>query len=265
MRVIKSSGDPHPIRGHVFATYVSLRWGLVILAVLFPLALYAIGKWGYGLDLQPSMSAYYFAADQSMCATFPMRTIFVGMLCAICAALYLYKGFGTLENYLLNAAAFFGAVVAVVPENLDEHQVKVCEGLKILADAQVGRFPLHYTAAVLMFVCLAIVAWRCACETLAVLPPQHKHLEARFRATYKIIGVLMLGFPLLGIVLNYMLAAKSDVFFVEAAGIWTFAAYWFVKSKEMALSKAEFRALKGEVMTEGDAPPGGQGVMQPVV
>lgn len=253
MRFVKSNGDPNPIREHVFETYVSLRRGMWILAAAFPLGLYLIGKTVYGLDLQPSMSAYFFAADQSMCATFQMRTIFVGMLCAISAALYLYKGFEKLENRLLNAAAVFGAVVVVVPENLDEHQTKVCEGLRALAAAQDGRFPLHYAAAVMMFACLTVVAWRCACKTLALLPQEHKHLEVWFRTTYKSIAVAMLGLPLLtGVVLKYGLDVKCAAFFAEAAGIWTFAAYWFVKSREMELSKAEFRALKGEVRGDDD-------------
>jgi hypothetical protein len=249
------SKKPLSIRTHVFATYTSLRKGLVILAILFPIALYAVGKWVYALPLQPSMSAYFFAtSDASMCASFPMRTYFVGLLCAICAGLHLYKGFSQLENYLLNAAAVAGAVVAVVPERLDDAQVKVCEGLSVLADAQQGQLPLHYIAAVLMFACLAVVAWRCASDTLKLLPLEHKHRETRFRAAYKTIALLMLGFPLLGVVLGYVLGKSSTVFYVEALGIWTFAAYWTVKTREMVLSKAESLALEGKAEMPGNPP-----------
>lgn len=243
------------LREHMFGTYFSLRLGLAVIAFLFPILLYAVGKWRYGLDLAPSMSAYFFAADSSMCTTFPMRTIFVGLLCAISFGLYLYKGFEPLENRLLNAAAVAGVVVAVVPEALDKSQLGACPGLSDVMAAQQGQFPWHYTAAVLMFFCLAVVAWKCACKTLDLLPAAHQAKKAKFRKTYRLIAIGMVAFPIVGIVVNYFFQANSRVFFIEMAGIWTFAAYWFVKSREMFLSKAELHALQGEV-TPG---PGGGG------
>jgi hypothetical protein len=229
--------------GHMFHTYRSLRWGLAILAFFFPLGLWGIGKAVHGLDLQPSMSAYYFAADITMCATFPMRSIFVGALCAICAALYLYKGFSKAENVLLNLAAVFGVIVAIVPENLDDYQVKTCEGLRELAQRQEGAFPWHYVAAVSMFVCLALVCWTCATRTLKYLPSQEKSLERSFRWSYLVIGAFMVGFPAVGVIFNDFLRAESLVFFIELAGIWTFAAYWTVKSIELMISRADAQKL----------------------
>lgn len=169
---------------HVFGTYISLRWGLAALAFLFPPALYALGKLAYGLPLQPSMSAYYFAADASMCATFPMRNVFVGTLCAIALGLYLYKGWNDRENYLLNTAAVSAVIVALCPERLDEDQLGVCEGLKAVAAAQQQQLPWHHTAAVTMFVLLALVAWFCSSETLKELPKEHAWRAPRFARAY---------------------------------------------------------------------------------
>src|SRR5688500_17264056 len=90
---------------HFSDTYLSIRLGLAVLAFGFPILLWAWGHFIHGLPLQPSMSAYFWAADPTHCASFPMRSIFVGVLIAIAACLYLYKGLTTLENYLLNGAA----------------------------------------------------------------------------------------------------------------------------------------------------------------
>jgi hypothetical protein len=249
---------------HMFRTYLTLRWGLAIIAFAFPLALYTIGKWYYGLPLQSSMSAYFFAADSSMCATFPMRTWFVGILCAICMCLYLYKGFVKAENYLLNLAAIAGVVVAVVPENLDDYQVKTCEGLRELATAQQGAFAWHYTAAVVMFVCLAIVCWTCATATLKYLPEARKHLEPAFRWGYRVIGALMIAFPAVGVIWNEFFRKDSLVFFIEMAGIWTFAAYWFVKSIEMRFSRADAEKLVEDAAAAATKKSDGRPAAQPV-
>ena len=82
--------DPRELWKHFSDTYFSLRLGLAVLAFAFPFVLYGLGKF-LGLDLQPSMSAYFWAATAEQCASFPMRTIFVGFLVAIGAGLYLYK------------------------------------------------------------------------------------------------------------------------------------------------------------------------------
>jgi len=70
------------------------------------------------LDLQPLMSDYFWAATQEQCASFPMRTIFVGYLFAIGVGLFAYKGLTKLENILLNVAALCALAVAIYPEGL---------------------------------------------------------------------------------------------------------------------------------------------------
>jgi hypothetical protein len=40
---------------------------------------------------------------------------------------------------------------------------------------------------------------------------------------------------------------KAFVFYVEAGGIFAFAAYWLTKSRELSLTQAEERAVRGEV------------------
>ncbi len=235
---------------HFYSTYFSLRAGLALLAFAFPLVLYFYGKLRYGLPLQASMSAYFFAATAEQCASFPMRTLFVGFLFAIAVGLYVYKGFTALENVLLNAAGVCAAVVAIFPEGLTLAEGANNPGLQQLFShcpavrqwAESPPLAIHYTAAVLLFVLLAAVVWFCASKTLAYLPAG-KGDAALYRRTYRSIALLMLACPISGLAVASVFGQGSSwVFFVEAAGVWTFALYWTVKSRELALSQLEKRA-----------------------
>jgi hypothetical protein len=238
--------EPKELWRHFSDTYFSLRVGLAALAFAFPLVLYAYGKLRHGLDLQPSMSAYFWAASADQCAAFPMRTIFVGFLCAIGVGLYAYKGLTPLENLLLNGAGLCAALVAIFPERIGPEEAasdprlarlfKDCPAVE--AWAHQPALPIHYPAAVLLFVLLAIVAWFCAYKSLKYLPAGVD--AVRYRRLYRSIALAMLVFPLPGAALAYLLGLKASwVFFVEAAGVVTFGMYWTVKSREMALSRLE--------------------------
>ena len=68
------------LQTHMKATYLSLRIGMAALAIAFPLLLWVGGHIFQSLPLQASMSAYYHSS---------MRDVFVGVLVAIGAFLYL--------------------------------------------------------------------------------------------------------------------------------------------------------------------------------
>ena len=213
---------------HIFDTYVSLRYGMAVIGAALPLLVYAVGA-VHGVELQGSMSAYYWAPDG---VSAPSRNWFVGCLFALAACLYLYKGFTIRENVALNLAAVFGVGVAVFPTEWK------CE-------VDCGRFSAHGSSAVLMFVCLVYVVWFRARDTLSLLPEAS---AARYRQIYRGIGLVMLVSPLTAFVVNSFIGqGKAYVFFIEAAGIWSFAAYWVIKSSEFKKTNATRRALRGEV------------------
>jgi len=231
---------------HFSDTYFSLRVGLALLAFALPFVLYLYGKLRHGLDLQPSMSAYFWAAAKGQCATFPMRTIFVGFLCAIGVGLYAYKGLTDLENSLLNAAGFCAVLVASYPEPLSKAQAASDPRVSQLFDncpavkewANLPSLPIHYVAAVLLFVFLAIVAWRCANKSLEYLPLDND--PEKFRRTYNAIAIAMILFPIPGAAVAFLFGAASEkVFFIEAAGVVTFGVYWAVKTYELSRSRLE--------------------------
>jgi len=220
---------------HFSDTYFALRIGLALLAFTMPFVLYFYGKYQYGLDLQPSMSAYFWAAGEGQCATFPMRTIFVGFLFAIAVGLYVYKGLTILENTLLNLAAIAAALVAIYPERITVAEAS-CPAVKEWAE--LSTLPIHLIAAVMLFVFLAIVAWKSAHKSLEYLSAEHN--PETFRYIYKGIAIAMVLFPFTGVVWALLAGIPSSyVFFIEAAGVLTFGLYWVVKSYELYLSKLE--------------------------
>jgi hypothetical protein len=232
MRLQDQNADA--LRDHVFSTYITLRYGLVVVGVLYPVALWAIGAFVYGIEWRPSMSHYYFAPypEAPLEKVFPMRVWFVGPLCAIATGLALYKGFTNWENVALNLAGVFALLVALFPMNVD-------------CTVECGP-SLHGTAAILLFACLAFVAVFCAQATLAYLPEPGR--RTWFRRRYKVLGVAMLASPLAALALTLATRNESRFIFVaEALGVWCFAAYWWVKSREMAESSAEKQALEAKI------------------
>jgi hypothetical protein len=219
------------LQEHVFSTYVTLRFGVAAVALAFPVLLYVVGRFVHGIDLENSMSNYYFslAPDDLSKRGFPMRAWFAGLLFAIGVFLYLYKGFSDKENIALNFAGLFALGVALFPMNWE-------------CSSHCSKVNPHATFAVLLFLCIAFVSLTCAKDTLHLLnnPP----LEASFLRKYRLLGALMIASPLVAMVITFLLQdLKKYVFFVEAAGVWAFALYWWVKSQELSLSGAEKKAL----------------------
>jgi hypothetical protein len=215
------------LREHILSTYLTLRYGIILIGALLPIVVYAVGRFN-GVALQDSISAYYWAGDGA-----PSRDWFVGLLFAVAAFLYLYKVFSGAENIALNLAAIFAVGVAVFPTEWN-------------CGAACGKYSVHGFCAVSMFVFLVYVVWFRAGDTLTLIPDDQS--RARYRRLYKILGLVMLASPLTAFVLNSVIGTRSSyVFFIEAAGIWAFAAYWLVKSSELARSAATIKAVEGEV------------------
>lgn len=216
------------LQDHVFATYVSLRFGMAAIAIAFPLLLWFGGAM-QGIPLQDSMSAYYHAvfADKSM------RNWFVGLLFALGILLHLYKGFSKQENIALNFAGVFAIGVAMIP--MEWNCGEACQ-----------KISLHGISAISLFLCIAYVCIFRASDTLRLL--KNKLLEARYRRIYTLIGVGMILSPLIAVLMTAIFRQfKSYTFFAEAAGIWIFASYWLVKSYELSSTNAERRVLRGKI------------------
>jgi hypothetical protein len=218
---------------HIRGTYFGLRVGLVVMAFLFPIVLWGGGRFGYGLPLQGSMSAYYHAnmGPPDLSGQGAMRNWFVGVLFAVGACLYLYKGFSKTENVTLNSAGIFAVGIALFPMPWPEGQGG-------------GNFSLHGFCAVTFFLCIAFVCLRCAHDTLRLI--QDPQAKRRFTHAYHVIGIVMIASPAIAVVLTVLVRRfEAYSFWVEVSGIYAFAAYWLTKSREMRLTEAERLGLHG--------------------
>jgi hypothetical protein len=220
----------NPLDKHILSTYFSLRIGIIIIAIAFPFVLVISGYLYAHVSLQHSLSAYYWASAADGKS---LRDVFVGVLFAVGAFLYLYKGFSNKENIALNIAGILALGVALFPTpwGCDDHCPKLT---------------LHGTFAVGFFLSITFVAVKCAPDTLGLI--QDKKRRAKFRMMYKTLAIIMLASPAAAFVLNLLtLKAQAFVLYAEAAGIFAFAGYWLTKSRELSLTHAEELAAKGEV------------------
>jgi hypothetical protein len=237
------------LRDHMLLTYVYLRWALVALGFLLPVLLVILGlifrlpdqSW-----FQGSMSAYYRT---------PMRDIFVGGLWAIGSCLLLYKGYTQEEDWALNVAGVSSILVALFPLDYPE------------GGYDIGGIVLnpHGAAALLFFVCCAIVAYFQADKTLGVkfTPKDESETEEAREARekvwrknlgswYKVLGVVLFVGPIgIGVwvqVTNITLFENIWLLVAETLAFWVFALYWGVKGYEIDfLTRVEKKAVKGEI------------------
>ena len=223
---------PSELQEHMLWSYYGLRVGLAAIGISLPLIVLFAGGILHHVWLEPSISRYYYTQGLPFLTT---RDLFVGGLLAIGACLYLYKGFSDKENIALNLAGVFAAIVALFPTaDTPDHRG--------FASA------LHVLAAVLFFICIAYVSLFRARDTLPLLPAPK---QAAYARRYFWTGLSLIASPLAAVILSFALEPTSRfrtlVFWVESLAVWTFAAYWIVKTMEMRESEAEKRALDAEL------------------
>lgn len=236
--------QPKDLTEHVTRTYRSLRFALALIAFALPPLLWIGGHLEAGLPLQDSMSAYYHrgpATDgMGRANEGVMRDSFVGLLFSVSFLLFIYQGYTRREDWALNIAALFALGVAVFPMPWDGF-----EALSFMVGSI--TLSLHYICAMGLFACIAYVCIRRAADTVGLLHNEEK--ERKYRITYKLLGWAMVASPLMAFVVSGVLRRGGSLtFFLEAAGIYVFAIYWAVKSRELRESDAEKKAVHGKLM-----------------
>jgi hypothetical protein len=223
------------ITKHIIYTYNSLRFGVAGMGLIFPFLLW-FGGLGRQIKLQQSMSAYYYAGKSQM------RDWFVGFLFAIGAILFLYKGYTSAENILLNISGVLAWCVALFPTRDPD------------APPTRRKFSMHGFCAVGFFIGVAIVCIWLSDQTLGYV--QDEKTRHFFYAFYKLLGWSMLLLPALAFVLlSSGWGRLHRIFFVEAAAVWVFAAFWMTKSIEIGYySKTDERGVRNAMkLVEGSA------------
>lgn len=221
---VAQAGDAGEAEGSIFdsiaSTYHLLRIGLGAFAFLLPLVLVIGGAADPILD---SLSAYYHYDN------FRVRDFFVGILWAIGAFLFFYRGYTVEEHRLLNIAGAAAVVVALFPTSCN---TEICGDRTDIWQYSVY---LHNGAAIVFFV---LAAWVCVFrsgDTLQLMDNEKR--RARFRKCYQILGGLMIFAPVATFIATR--TASQWVLYVEVAALVVFGVFWLLKSRELRIIEAQ--------------------------
>jgi hypothetical protein len=169
-----------------------------------------------------------------------MRDWFVGLLFATGTFLVLYQGFSHAEDWALNFGRALAVGVAIFPTPLENGKEWIT---------------LHGFCAIGLFLCISFVALFCAGDTLDLIKdttvPNPDQVIARLRKVYKAMGIAMLLAIAAAYLLNTAFNTGQRTFWVEAAGILFFGAYWLVKSRELSRTQAELKTVRGQTRKVG--------------
>ena len=194
------------------------RRGMAFLAAMFPIAFLASSFLLGRTKFQTSISAYYWTLD-------PERNIFVGVLCAVAVFLLLYKGYSWLEDRILDVAGASTAGVAFFP--MDKS-----------GDCTSSGVSAHGVFAVLFFACIFYICIFMSERTLKEIPEPDR--QATFRRAYRWCSGIMIVSVALAVLSRFLpreyiqgLCESSAIFWFEAVGVWTFSAFWYIKTREL--------------------------------
>jgi hypothetical membrane protein len=146
-----------------------------------------------------------------------LRNWFVGLLFAIGALLYVNQGHSRKEDWALNLAGLMAVGIAVFPMRWDCHS---------------HSFSPHGFCAISFFVCIAFVCAICSRDTLVLI--KDPKVRANYRRTYIGLAIAMIASPIAAYSFNLFTLQHSQVYWSEFFGIYAFAGYWCVKTKEMS-------------------------------
>ena len=266
------------IEQQIHATYRSLRGGAAVMAFIFPWVL-LYGGWQNGVPQRSAMSDYYWATHNAPCA-YPipdkdhptidpncakrkkgqeavqqgsdpkqlpagvMRTWFVGLLFGIGITLVANQGHSLWENIFLTVAGFLAWGIAIFPEQWDGNK---------------EHLTIHTICAMSFFGCIAIISGYFSKNTLSLVKPAS--LRKHYQLAYTFMAALMLLSPITAAILNFRDASQHSayshyVFWVEFSGIYAFAGYWCVKTREMSAPDAEKKVIEKQPYTPPPLLPG---------
>lgn len=210
-------------------TYFALRTAAGLIALLLPLVLVGWGlahdvKWG---DMNSLSRFYWLSLIAPLDANALLRSWFVGSLIAVGVCLVIYRGYGNLENWLLNFAGFAAVLVALNPMQWPPlHASDPVPFAPLHADA----FRVHPIAAITFFLLIAATIWFCARDTLVAV--SNPTVRALWSWIYRVFAMAMVVVPLV----TFVLVEKDPhrTISIEWAGVWVFSAYWFFKTYELS-------------------------------
>ena len=181
---------------------------------------------------------------------YPVRLWFCGILFVVGFFLYKYQGFSKNEDRWLSVAGTFALGVAIFPMSINGRN----EYDFVLAPFGLTQLSLHGICAVLAFASIAVVIVWYADSTLSELQKTEPTAYKLFKTIYGVIAGFMIVSIAIAVFLNYAHHGQgSYILAAEWAGIWAFAAYWFVKNRELTLVGRVLKARNGPIRPRTEA------------
>lgn len=224
--------DLNHVDQSIVESYRQMRTRIGILAIAFPLILLGAGRY-WGIQIQQTMSNYYFAADPVVgrLDVYPVRLWFCGILFVVGFFLHKYHGFSPNEDRWLSFAGVFATLVAIFPMSMNE---KNDYDFLLAWTGLTKHISMHGICAALAFICIAVVIVCYADSTLTELQKDHPAAYRWFKIIYACIAAFMVVSIGISIYLNIRYPQGDYILSAEWCGIWSFAAYWFVKNRELS-------------------------------
>jgi hypothetical protein len=208
---------PNPPQDSLLVSYLLLRKLIGLLGVALPFVLAIGAALLSGLDVQDSVSAYYYTV---------MRDVFVGILFAIAVFMFTYQGYDRQDNIVGNVACSGAIGVALFP-------VAPATGGTLLQE-NLGM--LHYLSATVFFLMLAWFSLVLFRKTNPAVPPTPEKL--RRNRVYYVCGVVILAaigmialVKLVPGLQNTVFLTDDPVFWLEALAVVAFGFSWLVKGE----------------------------------
>jgi hypothetical protein len=204
--------DPEP-NNYLVISYLTLRKAVGFLGLLLPLVV-ALGKILFGsAGLQTSISAYYYTN---------MGNVLVGSLCAIGVFLMSYRGFDHRDMIAGKLAGLSAITAALFPTSPE--------------DVLMGTWtsPIHFAAAVLLFLTLAYFSLCLFRKTDPSKPPTPQKLKRN--KVYAVCGYLILA-SIAGAGISFALRKYpffdlyKPVFWCESVAVVSFGVSWLTKGE----------------------------------
>jgi hypothetical protein len=245
-RSFTGSLESNELQEHILHSYFIMRVGIAALGMSLPFLL-LFGGMAAHICAQGSMSAYYHAVGTDATGHGSMRNWFVGILFAVSISLGLYRGYSRVEDWLLDAAGVLGIGIAVFPMEWLPWQMPGCgvAGSVEHVATKVFGYPLHAVCAISFFLCIALVCWFCADDTLHLEPSETR--RRALKLAYRTIAVLMPALMFVAWGLNTVFDTTWAVFWVEAAGVLLFGVFWLLKGFELRHTAADQKAATGRL------------------
>lgn len=203
---------------HLERSFIVQRRGMALLAAVFPAAFLASSFLFGRTAFQASISAYYWTPD-------PERNFFVGVLCAVGIFLLLYKGYTLLEDRVLDLAGISAVGIAFFP--MERGSDCVSSGITV-----------HGVFAVTFFACIFFICIFMSNHSLEDIADPRR--RSAFRQAYRICASIMIGSIVLAVAshllpqgYSLMLCESGALFWLEALGVWSFSAFWYIKTREL--------------------------------